>query len=75
MPGYHKPVHSHLFIGPLYQQMSEDLQLTGKAERTVHGYLRAVRQLADHCGKSPDAISKTELRRYFLHRKTLPAAR
>ncbi len=39
------------------------------------GYLLAVRQLADHCRKSPDAISETELRRYVLNRKTIPAAR
>ena len=40
MPSYHKPTHSKYFHGPLYQQMHDDLQLTGKAERTVHGYLR-----------------------------------
>jgi hypothetical protein len=49
--------------------MAEDLQLTGKAQRTVHGYLRAVRQLADHCRKAPDTISESDLRRYFLHFK------
>jgi hypothetical protein len=49
--------------------MSEDLHLTGKSQRTVHGYLRAVRQLADHCRKAPDQISEAELQRYFLHRK------
>jgi site-specific recombinase XerD len=69
MASYHKPVHSEHFHGPLYQKMTEDLHLTGKAERTVHGYLRAVRQLADHCRKAPDQISETELRRYFLHLK------
>jgi site-specific recombinase XerD len=67
MPTYSRPVHSPYFHGALYQQMSEDLQLTGKAERTVHGYLRAVRQLADHCRKAPDEITEAELRRYFLH--------
>jgi site-specific recombinase XerD len=69
MPTYSKPVHSRHFHGPLYQKMSEDLHLTGKAERTVHGYLRAVRQLADYCRKEPDKISETELRRYFLYLK------
>lgn len=69
MPTYTKPVRSQYFEGPLYQKMGEDLQLTGKAERTVHGYLRAVRQLADHYRKAPDQISETELRRYFLHLK------
>lgn len=69
MPSYHKPVHSAFFNGPLYQKMGEDLQLTGKAQRTVHGYLRSVRQLADHYQKSPDQISESELRRYFLYLK------
>lgn len=67
MPSYDKPNHSPYFHGALYQKMTEDLQLTGKAQRTVHGYLRAVRQLADHCRKTPDKISEKELRRYFLY--------
>ena len=65
MPSCDKPVRSKFFDGLLYNQMAEDLQLTGKAQRTVHGYLRAVRQLADHGRKAPDKISETELRRYF----------
>lgn len=69
MPSYDKPNRSEFFDGAIYQQMAEDLQLTGKAQRTVHGYLRAVRQLADHCRMSPERISETELRRYFLHLK------
>lgn len=69
MPTYSKPVHSPYFNGPLYDRMAEDLHLTGKAERTVHGYLRAVRQLADYCRKSPDEVTETELRRFFLHLK------
>lgn len=69
MPSYAKPVHSQHFNGPLYQKMSDDLHLTGKAQRTVHGYLRAVRQLADHCRKTPDRISEAELRKYFLYLK------
>jgi integrase len=69
MPSYHKPAHSKYFHGPLYDKMAEDLHLTGKAQRTVHGYLRAVRQLADHYRQAPDQISETELRRYFLYLK------
>ncbi len=30
MPSYHKPTPSKYFHGPLYQQMHDDLQLTGK---------------------------------------------
>jgi hypothetical protein len=48
------PAASQHFDGELYQKMNEDLQLAGMSKRTVHGYLRAVRQLADYCQKTPD---------------------
>jgi site-specific recombinase XerD len=60
---------SKFFCGELYARMSDDLQLAGMSERTVAGYLRAVRQLADFCKRSPDQISEAQLRRYFLHLK------
>jgi hypothetical protein len=37
----------------LRQQMIEDRQLRGLAERTQVAYVAAVRQLAEHYGKSP----------------------
>ena len=40
MASYDKPNRSKYFSGPIYDQMAEDLQLNGKAQRTVHGYLR-----------------------------------
>ena len=45
----------------------EDMQLRGLSERTQEGYLRAVRQLAEHCEKAPDKIDEEELRQYFLY--------
>ena len=51
----------------LKERMLEDLQLRGMSERTQEVYVRAVRQLAEHYGKSPDQISDEELRQYFLH--------
>jgi site-specific recombinase XerD len=47
--------------------MIEDMQLRGLAERTQAAYVAAVRQLAEHYGKSPDQISDEELRQYFLY--------
>jgi site-specific recombinase XerD len=47
--------------------MIEDMQLRGLAERTQEVYVAAVRQLAEHYGKSPDQISDKELRQYFLY--------
>lgn len=52
---------------PLRQKMTEDLQLRGYAMGTQVLYVRAVSQLAEHYGKSPDQISEEELRRYFLY--------
>ncbi|WP_197169527.1 tyrosine-type recombinase/integrase, partial [Novipirellula galeiformis] len=65
----HLPAASRYFDGKLYQNMNEDLQLAGMSKRTVHGYLRAVRQLADYCEKRPNRITESELRRYFLYLK------
>jgi hypothetical protein len=51
---------------PLRQRMVEDMQLRGLSEKTQEAYVRAVRQLAEHYGKSPAQISEEELRQYFL---------
>ena len=51
----------------LRQRMIEDMQLRGLAERTQAAYVAAVRQLAEHYGKSPSQISDEELRQYFLY--------
>ncbi|NIS83591.1 MAG: tyrosine-type recombinase/integrase [Anaerolineales bacterium] len=59
---------------PLRERMIEDLQLRGLSERTQVAYVRAVRQLAEHYGKSPDQISEEELRQYFLHLKNVKQA-
>jgi hypothetical protein len=44
---------SPFFAGRYYQAMVEDLDLCGMARRTYAGYLRAVRQLAEHCKTPP----------------------
>jgi integrase/recombinase XerD len=51
----------------LKQRMLEDMQLRGLAKKTQAGYLRAVRQLAEHCKKPPDKIDEEDLRQYFLY--------
>ena len=52
---------------PLRRRMIEDMQLRGLSEKTQEAYVRAVRQLAEHYGKSPQHIGDEELRQYFLH--------
>ena len=49
--------------------MNQDLHLTGKADRTRTGYLRAVKKLAEYCQTSPDKITQEQLRHYFLYLK------
>lgn len=59
----------HFFPDDVRQKMSEDLKLTGKAERTQNGYLRAVRQLSDHARKSPAEVTEHDVRAFFLYLK------
>ena len=54
---------------PIEKRMSDDLHLAGVAERTRKGYLRAVRQLAEHAKCSPDKIDEEQLRQWLLHLK------
>jgi len=54
---------------PLRRKMIEDMQLRGLADKTQDAYLRAVRQLAEYYGKSPDQVDEAELRQYLLYLK------
>ena len=65
------PSPSKFFDGVLYEAMLEDLQLAGMSQRTVHGYLRAVRQLADWAETPPDKITERQLWQYFLYLKNV----
>ncbi len=58
----------------LRQRMIEDMQLRGLSTSTQGNYVRAVRQLAEHWGKSPDQITEREIREYFLYLKTVKNA-
>lgn len=51
-----------------YEKSMRTLQLAGLGDRTQKDYTRAVRQLVEFFGKTPDAISETELQDYFLYR-------
>lgn len=53
----------------LRQRYIEDLQLRGLSPRTQDSYVRVVRQLAKHYGKSPDVLTEEELRQYLLYLK------
>jgi site-specific recombinase XerD len=53
----------------LRQRFLEDLQLQGMAARTQQAYVRTVRMLVEHVGKSPEGITEEDLRQYFLYVK------
>ncbi len=68
MPTYENlPTESKYFNGDLFRKMVADLRLAGKAKRTVYGYLRAVRKLADFCELAPDQLDEQDVRDYLLH--------
>ena len=51
----------------LRQQMINEMVLRGFAPNTQRTYLRAVSQLARHYSRSPDRISKREVKAYLLY--------
>lgn len=49
---------------PARQRMIRELQLQRKSEFTIKAYVAAVSQLARHYNRSPDQISRAEVRQY-----------
>ncbi len=49
----------------LYERHCRALKLQGKSEKTIDGYSRSVRRLAEYFGRCPDDIGKDEMRLYF----------
>ena len=51
----------------LRDQMTEDMVLRGLAPSTQRVYLRSITQLAQYYNRSPDRVSRREVKRYLLH--------
>ena len=51
----------------LREQMIQDMTLRGFAPNTISTYLRAVSQLAQHYGRSPERISNPDVKAYLFH--------
>ena len=62
-------------MSPLRARMTEDMTLAGLAEGTQKIYIQAVRRLAAHYHRSPDALGEEEVRRYLLELRQRGAAR
>ena len=54
-------------MSPLRQRMIADMGLRNLSENTKEAYLRAVKQLAKFYRKSPDRLTKEQIRKYLVH--------
>lgn len=54
-------------ISPLQKRMVEDMCLYSYSPRTQDSYVRAVKLLSKHYGRSPDLLTDEEIRAYFVH--------
>jgi len=52
---------------PLRQRLLEELQRRNYSPETTRGYILAVKQFAEHFGKSPDRLGPEEVRRYQVY--------
>jgi site-specific recombinase XerD len=51
----------------LREQMIQEMTVRGLSTNTQRTYLRAVSQLAEHYGRSPDQISTQDIKAYLFH--------
>jgi site-specific recombinase XerD len=54
-------------ISPLQKRMVEDMCLRRFSPTTQDSYVRSVKLLTRHYGKSPDLVTEEEIRSYFVH--------
>lgn len=54
-------------VSPLRQRMLDDMRMRKFGDKTQSDYQRAVRNFAKYLGRSPDAATVEDLRRYQLH--------
>lgn len=56
-------------LSPIALRMKEDLQLSGKGERTQESYIRMLRKFTEFLKREPDSATENDLRNYLLHIK------
>jgi site-specific recombinase XerD len=54
-------------ISPLRRRMIDDMRMRKLSPKTQTGYIRAVKRLAGYLGRSPDAATAEDLRRFQLY--------
>ena len=54
-------------ISPLRRRMLEDMAISGLREETQRDYIRFVRSFAAFLGRSPDAATAQDIRRFQVH--------
>jgi hypothetical protein len=60
---------------PLRRRMIEDMTLAGLAPRSRDTYIKSIRRLAAHYGRSPDELSEAEVRSYLVKLRDRGVAR
>ena len=56
-------------VTPLRQRMLDDMAMRAMGSRTQHDYVRHVRAFAAFLGRSPDAATAEDVRRFQLHQR------
>ena len=56
-------------LSPIALRMREDLQLSGKGDRTQESYIRMLRKFTEFLKNEPDSATESDLRNYLLHIK------
>jgi site-specific recombinase XerD len=54
-------------ISPLRRRMIEDMTIRKLVPKTQHDYVQRVKDFAAFLGRSPDAVTSEDVRRYRLH--------
>ena len=54
-------------LSPIALRMKQDLQLSGKGERTQESYIRMLRKFFEFLQHEPDSATEDDLRNYLLH--------
>ena len=58
-------------LSPIALRMKDDLQLSGKGDRTQESYIRMLRKFTEFLKNESDSATENDLRNYLLHITTV----